>query len=189
MTNSAKLATPFSAGSYVYSLDDCSVSYSLTSPVDQVSDSSVRTVGNGQYAFFFSTNCDSDASAQRPNSARGKQFAALTSAVSKLCKLPEYDTLHVQKDVCLRVGELLGLLSAQTDVDPPKLFPQDDETLALTWTQGRFMRLLSVEEDEISLVDVDKRTQHRCSHDLSDSDNLAGLLPALGVLPKVSTAR
>ncbi|MCP8886611.1 hypothetical protein NF348_05805 [Devosia sp. XJ19-45] len=184
---SVRRATRFPQSSYTYSLDDCSVTFH-SHPDLLDADASVATSSGEQNVFVSNYYCASNSSTLSPNSARGQQFAALTSAVKKLSELPSYHSLYVDPEVCVRATDLLGLLSAQTDVDPPRLFPQDEETLALTWTQGRFIRMLSIDEDDLSLVDLDKKSQHRCLHELPADHSAANLLPALGVLPKVSTA-
>ncbi|MFK0330727.1 hypothetical protein ACIQUB_06345 [Rhizobium sp. NPDC090275] len=118
----------------------------------------------------------------RPNSVRSAKFSAVQEALLTLCMLPEEHPLYLDPKASSRASALLGVLSSNLNISPPKLFPQDGEAAVLTWDLGMIKRLLTVDADDTDLMDISRRTFMRCDHELPEDETqqLSALLTELG---------
>lgn len=117
------------------------------------------------------------------SNSRAYHYGAVQSAIDLLKELPEESDFHVTSEVAERARDLLGVLSANMEVDAPQIFPQEKDLLVLKWVVGKIERFLSVSPDDFDLMDINQATRLRCTHALADdgSLNLASLFDALAV--------
>ncbi len=125
----------------------------------------------------------------RPNSLRAFHFVALQRALQSMCTLPEDHEFHVDPAAARNAANLLGLVSENFNISPPRVLPQDGEAVVFTWDFGRLKRYLTVDEHEVDLMDLDKEMQSRQIHDIaSDSGNsYTKLINILGIQPISTT--
>ncbi|WP_156418346.1 hypothetical protein [Aureimonas sp. D3] len=125
----------------------------------------------------------------RPNSERGIKYSALYEAIRRMADLPPGNEFHIDRASAEKAEQLLAVLHGNFNLPAPKLFPQDGDSVVLTWSVGDFKRLLTVAGSEIDLMDYNKKTNVRCDHELefNDSNDLRAWLIALAGAPAVSS--
>lgn len=164
---------------YSFDLDTCSVT------LEEAPEGAASTPSDRAVSLSAPEGHNSSA---LPNSARSKQFAALTDAIRRLRSLHPDHHLYVNHATCDYASEVLALLGSQTDLSAPKLLPQDAEALALTWAHGRQVRVLSLDPEDVSIMDLDKISQGRSVQGVPDPMDLFSMLAIMGTLPKASTS-
>lgn len=93
------------------------------------------------------------------------RLTLLHEAIGKLGDLPSEHELHIDATTKDRAVQFLNLIGQ--DGQLPKLFPQDGEALVFTWDAGARKRMITIAGEEISGMDIDKKTRMRCDYDLS----------------------
>ncbi|MGP4752854.1 hypothetical protein [Agrobacterium pusense] len=128
------------------------------SPIE-IASASTQSLG---YTLVESVN---QSSASSQSNYRAVKFAALQEALHSVSKLDEDDAFHLDSFVCARASDLLGAISANLTIAPPRFFPQDGEVATFTWDTPSVKRLLSVEVDDVDILDINKLTYVKCAHE------------------------
>jgi hypothetical protein len=112
------------------------------------------------------------ATVHRPNGSRAAHYWALQNALQAMGALPEDHDFHVSPAAIQRAADLLGVIVQNFDISPPRVLPQDGEAVVFTWDYGAQKRYLTVDEDDMDIMDLDRKSQVRCVHNLdSPEDN------------------
>ncbi|CAD7023082.1 hypothetical protein REJC140_00087 [Pseudorhizobium endolithicum] len=122
------------------------------------------------------------------NSDRSIRFAVLQQAIKHMALLPDDHTLHVDAEAAERASSILAVISQNFSVKPPKVMPQDGEGVVFTWDYGDLKRYLTVEEDDLDVMDLNKRLGVKCVHDVAhDMTVFEKLVELIGAPPASST--
>jgi hypothetical protein len=105
-------------------------------------------------------------SVARNQNYRSTRFLALYETLKSLPELPEDDIFHLSLEVCDRAVDFVGLIAANLTIDPPRFFPQDGEAAVFTWDDGTVKRLLTLDAEDIDILDVHKETFMKCPHNI-----------------------
>lgn len=125
----------------------------------------------------------------RPNSQRAQHFAAVYEAIRKMVRLPAEHDLHVDIDAARRSMDVLAVLGGNFDIDPPKIFPHEGESLVLTWDQEVIKRYLTISAADMDVMHVHKESNIRCEHQIdANSAEVIRWLADLGGAPTAKTA-
>lgn len=103
---------------------------------------------------------------ERPNSDRSRQFARLLETVRRMGDFPAGHQLHISAETAKSCEEVLGLLLNNFQVAPPKMFPQDSESLTFTWDTFDIKRYLTVDGAEFDLLELNKINKARFEREL-----------------------
>lgn len=125
----------------------------------------------------------------RPNSPRAASFYKLWRAIDLMRRMPEGHDMHVDTKVAEKAIQFLAKVNSNWEVDAPKLLPDNEEALTLTWDYGTIKRFLTVAADEFDLMDINKRSRVRCTHEVLDdeSNSYEALLSKMGWLPRTES--
>lgn len=147
--------------------------YTVAGSNDEASTSDIATI---EYR-------TSGASVDRSNNLRISRFAAVQGALQTMCRLPKDHDFHIDPATASKASDLLGLISENYDVSPPKVIPQDGEAVVFTWDFGELKRYLTVDEEEIDVMDLHKTRRIRCVHEIAiEGDHpYAALAQMIGV--------
>lgn len=107
---------------------------------------------------------NSSTSGQSPNSERTRHYLGLLEAISRMALYPEGHAFHVERGAAEKARELVGMLRHNLLIGAPRVFPHEGEAVVLTWREGEVKRLLSIDNEEWSLRDVNLRNSGRCYH-------------------------
>ena len=135
-----------------------SVSGSFWSPLDVASSASVKP------SFCMVEKASQASVVDRSHNVRHARFAALRDALKSVTKLDEDDSFYLTPEVSARATDFLSVISANLKIDPPKFLPQDGEVAVFTWETALAKRFLSIDLDELDLLDVNKSTFVKCAH-------------------------
>lgn len=126
----------------------------------------------------------------KPNSARASHYSMLQQAIQTMCKLPLSHNLHVDAKAAQRASDILGMISENFEVSPPKVLPQDGEAVVFTWDFGDIKRYLSIDEEEVDVLDLHKTLMTRFSHEITiDGDHpYAAIIELVGSKPSSVTS-
>lgn len=72
--------------------------------------------------------------------------------LSKLERLPDYHDLHLSRGVVRVASELIAHLARNYQIEAPKVLPENDECVALTWEFAGMKRYLAIYEDAVDLT-------------------------------------
>lgn len=115
----------------------------------------------------------SSSSPGKGHNLRYAQFLALHEALCAVGNLPPDSGLFLPQDVVVRARDMLGLISANFKIEPPKFFPQEGEAAVFTWDDGKLKRLLTIDSEEADYMAVDKESFISCRHDVPASPPLS----------------
>jgi hypothetical protein len=125
---------------------------------------------------------------ERPNSMRAVQFAALMEAIRRMADLPPRHEYHLDAETAKRAQNILGQILQNFSNKPPRLFPHEGESLVMTWDEGDIKRLLTIAGEELDILDLNKRSQVRCSLEFDlTADQVGEWFPSLGGVPNSLT--
>jgi hypothetical protein len=82
-----------------------------------------------------------------------------------MAELPPSHSLFLDPSTATRSEEIVALLYNNLNVIPPKLFPHEGDSLVLTWDMPEAKRMLSIEANDLDLVDILKRTKRRVRYE------------------------
>lgn len=113
-------------------------------------------------------------------------YAAIQGAIHTMALLPETHSFHVDADAAHRASDLLGIMWENFQIEPPKVLPQDGEAVVFTWDHGDIKRYVTVDREDVDVMDLHKQMQVKCIHEvqfdnehaLSDFVNTIGMLPS-----------
>jgi hypothetical protein len=129
----------------------------------------------------------SSTTVSRNHNYRTSRFLALYEVLKSLAKLPEDDSFHLAPHVCDKAADFVGLIATNLTIDAPLFFPQDGEAAVFTWDNGTVKRLLTVDSEDVDILDVNKNTFVKCSHS-TPADDSNKYAFALAELAKYSTS-
>lgn len=103
--------------------------------------------------------------------------------------LPKDHDFHVESAAAGRASDLLGLISENFNITPPRVMPQDGEAVVFTWDYGDLKRYLTVDENDLDVMDLHKTRRVRCVHDIEVGGDqpYAALVKIIGVDPVPTT--
>lgn len=102
----------------------------------------------------------------RNHNIRFARFSALQEALRSVTKLDEDDSFYLSPEVSARAADLLSVICTNLTIEPPKFLPQDGEVAVFTWETSLAKRFLSIDSNEVDLLDVNKQTFVKCAHDV-----------------------
>lgn len=116
---------------------------------------------------------------------RSIRFSAVQEALANMGKLPSGHDFHVDEDITRRASDLIAVIAENFEVVPPKLFPQDGEAVVFTWDYGPVKRYLTVDDEDVSVMDLHKGTHFRCHHDVQEDGDAyySALVKLIGASP------
>jgi len=100
----------------------------------------------------------------------GKRFDALLEAIARLPTMPKFSEFYMEPDAAKKACDFLGLLRQNYDVTPPKIIPEENDTVVLTWDMGEYSRYLSVADDWYDLLDIHHTKNFRCKHEIPQDE-------------------
>jgi hypothetical protein len=113
----------------------------------------------------------------------------LISALEKLSALSPDDDYYLDPHVKERATFLLAYLLDNYEIDPPKLLPEDEETVSFTWQNGKIKQYLSIDTEHYDVLHLNTQSNVRCENlfgnEISTVDEL---MKALLFQPKSSAA-
>ena len=107
----------------------------------------------------------------RKNNREVSSFYDLMGAIYKMSNLPEIHHLHIDKDLSTRAQSLLAIIFENTSAPVPKIKNEDGEAVVFTWTTGAAKKYLTVDEEQIDMLEVGPDDECR-SVDLSEEGSL-----------------
>ncbi|MBB3393269.1 hypothetical protein FHT82_006063 [Rhizobium sp. BK275] len=102
---------------------------------------------------------------------------------------PDHD-FHVDPSSITRASEFLAVLAENFDIDPPKVLPQDGEAVVFTWDYGTLKRYLTIDPEQVDVMDLNKSLKVRCVHEImsdQDAEAYAKLVGVIGAKPISAT--
>lgn len=122
---------------------------------------------------------------------RAKRFAALQEAIARLSLMNPSSDFFVEPGATRKAADFLALVSENYEITPPKILPEENDTLVLTWDVGDFRRYLSVADDSYGLLDIHNTKDVRCKHIIPDDEQAAimALIAELRLSSKSSSVR
>lgn len=91
--------------------------------------------------------------------------------LEKLKSLPESHDFHIQPEVADIASKLIAYLDKSYGIESPKLLPENDECVALTWENSVVKRHLAVYKDAIDIMFYSKNLKISCKDYLCDDGN------------------
>ncbi len=131
---------------------------SFWSPLD------VASTAQPVYYTIIEENTQSSAVDTSHNSRRAK-FAALQEALYSVSRLDSSDSFFLGEETCARASVMLGLISNNLKISPPRFLPQDGEVAIFTWDTPQFKRLLTVDAEDVDIMDINKTNYMKCTHE------------------------
>jgi hypothetical protein len=109
-------------------------------------------------------------------------YGELASAIEKMSKLSDNDEYHIQTEAAQKALTVLAFIRENVAVEPPKILNQSGEAISFTWNLGNIKRYLTVADDEIDLMLLQKPNGVRCEETLSVGEDIdwAKILNRLG---------
>lgn len=99
------------------------------------------------------------------NSDRSMRFSRATSVISALAHLHPTDDFAIGADTAQTALSLLGQLRDRLG-EPPRLMPFDETALVLTWDFGSIKRYLTVDGEDMHILDLQKISGMRCETEI-----------------------
>lgn len=143
--------------------------YSAWGTVDETTDTTTVPKLRSMYRTVPLT-CN-ESSLPKLDNFRKWHYLSLQKALFSLSHLDEEDDFHITPEVAERASVVLGIIAENIDIDPPKFFPQDGEAAVFTWEEGNIKRFLTVDDEDIDLMDLEKTSFIQCSYDLPEDGN------------------
>ncbi len=116
------------------------------------------------------------------HNSRGAKFAALQEALYSVSRLDSSDSFFLGVETCTRASVILGLISSNLNIAPPRFLPQDGEVAIFTWDTPHLKRLLTIDPEEVDLMDINKSNYMKCTHEAPENldEQLSFVLNELG---------
>lgn len=116
------------------------------------------------------------------NDYRRHHYLSLQKTLSTLSKLSEDNSFYLSPAVTERASRLLGIIYQNVSIDAPKFFPQDGEAVVFTWDDVTVKRFLTVDDEELDLLDMEKTNYVRCRYAMPEApeDQISFALNELG---------
>lgn len=103
-------------------------------------------------------------------------YYEIASAITSMVELPEDHRMHLPDDIAEKAQEVLNLIRDNTWATAPKIINESNEALIFTWRNGDSKAYLSVDDEDVSLLELDEQlngqTTHLCRADSLDVGNL-----------------
>lgn len=125
------------------------------------------------------------------NNYRTSQFFDLVRLIEDLSELDADSEFHIAGDVKKRAVKVLYLLRGMGDIDLPKVLPEGEECLSLTWENHPWKTFLTVYPDELEGITYNRETGIRCRELLGDEEkavDIERISRSISVAPKPTTA-
>ncbi|RJE84041.1 hypothetical protein D3P04_13590 [Paracoccus onubensis] len=90
-----------------------------------------------------------------------------------MSELDSEDAFHVGNDVMQRAIEVINLLRDFADVPYPKILPEGEDSLSLTWKLNDFKQFLTIYNDELERTIYNGVTGIRCIEQISEGSELS----------------
>lgn len=100
------------------------------------------------------------------NNIRQMHFLSLQKILVELSGLSEEDDFYLSPEVAHRASEILGAICQNIDIEAPRFFPQDGEAAVFTWDGFNIKRFLTVDEEDIDILDLEKTNFIKCKHEM-----------------------
>ncbi|MDL2403251.1 hypothetical protein [Rhizobium mayense] len=105
-----------------------------------------------------------------------------------MADLPADSDFHVDEEAAVRASNLLAVMSHNFAIIPPRVMPQDADSVVFTWDHGNLKRYLTVDSSDFGVMDLNKSQRVRCVHDLGGTaDAYTKLIEIIGAEPLSST--
>lgn len=141
------------------------------------------TVTEGHWIF------NGNVSFSQGNTERACRYAAIQSAIHTMALLPESHSFHVDARAVYKASDLLGVMWENFHIEPPKVLPQDGEAVVFTWDHGDIKRYVTVDDEDVDVMDLHKTTQVKCIYEvqLDDEHAFSEFVNTIGLIPSSST--
>ncbi|PQZ51914.1 hypothetical protein CQ052_05095 [Ochrobactrum sp. MYb15] len=120
---------------------------------------------------------------------RAYQYTLIQNAISSMMELEAGDKFHIDEDTGRTASDLVALISNNYKLAAPKIFPHDEEVLALTWLKDNIKTLLTIEGSDADILNVNLINREQTSVPLSENDqfDLKKLVKILAGSEKAAT--
>ena len=88
--------------------------------------------------------------------------------------------MAVDELAATRAADLLAMMSENFAIAPPKILPEDDGSVVLTWEAGDLKRYLTIDDSDIGIMDLNKRLRVKCVHDVDGNEPFQALMSIVG---------
>lgn len=85
-------------------------------------------------------------------------YATIHDAISKMQDLKPDEYCFLKFDIGEKAKGVLSLIKDHVELDPPKIIYEDGDELIFTWSTSCNKYYLTIEEDEIYFMELDKET-------------------------------
>ncbi|MEZ2329946.1 hypothetical protein AB6802_09495 [Mesorhizobium sp. RCC_202] len=126
---------------------------------------------------------------ERPNGDRSIRFAKLLETIRRMARLPEHDDFYIDAKTAANSEAIVAVLWNNFELDAPKMFPHEGDSLVLTWDSTVLKRLLTIADEDLDLLEMNKKSKVRCEQELSfkSPDDLKNWIMQLGGLPSAKS--
>lgn len=123
------------------------------------------------------------------NNWRNNELHDLISLLENMSDLDADDSFHVGGCVRDRAIKLLIFIARQHHVDFPKILPEGEDCLSLTWDKGALKSFITIYPDEVESTLFNRTSGLRCVYQISDGDeiNFSNVSRALAETPVAKT--
>ena len=149
-------------------------------PMSVHSGTSNQTEVPRQHAYVWAE--ESNSSIISNHNIRGYRVASLHEALNTMSTLPDDNDFYVEPASAHRAAEILGLIAQNFEFVPPKVMPLDREAVVFTWEKGDIKSYLTIDQDEVSVMELDRAKNIRCVHNTIISDDLNSYLELIKII-------
>lgn len=93
-------------------------------------------------------------------------------SIARLTELDLDDPYHLDADAGRRAVEILSFLRHNVKINAPRVLPEGEEDIALTWESDALKRYLSVSLDSVEIMDVIKADRSRTIEQVGDNTHV-----------------
>lgn len=91
------------------------------------------------------------ASTEVRSNMRVDRYFRLHQLIQKMAETPEGHRMHVAENIKTAAHDIVGVLRENFDLDAPRVYPSDDDTLVLVWEEDCRERLLTIGHEDVGL--------------------------------------
>lgn len=124
------------------------------------------------------------------SNSKANQFFDILLLLDDLSSLHSGSDFHIGKGVKDRAVSLLCLLGGAEQLELPKVLPEGEECLSLTWDRHPWKTFVTIYPDEVEGTTYNRVSGIRCTAPLSADDasiDPKRIFEALAVVPKPNT--
>jgi len=113
---------------------------------------------------------------------RRNRFERLRTALSQMSSFDEKHPLFVEGELAGRAQLVLDTIENNSDVEPPQLYPFEDDTLVLKWSAALMDRFLSVVGSEVEVTTEESSSSSAKTVEFGErwQESLRGLFESIG---------